>query len=179
MASWWKVWEALRPHLTPEMGSLNEAGEEIFPRMSQCLSNWCVDFRLESRNASVDDKECGEIGVRFIREVLQALPKEETRPNLLGDLGELLFHLQRNTEAEQCCEKLFHDYPDQAIGYVTLADGLLGSSFRGTCDPPRIQRAIGVLEAALARPVKDAEDYDVAKRLFDARELLSKASSSG
>jgi hypothetical protein len=62
---------------------------------------------------------------------------------------------------------------------VTLADGLLGSSFRGTCDPPRIQRAIGVLEAALARPVKDAEDYDVAKRLFDARELLSKASSSG
>jgi SEC-C motif-containing protein len=179
MASWWKVWEALRPRLTPEMGSLNEAGEELFPRMSQCLSNWCVDFRLELRNASVNDKECGEIGVRFIREVLQALPKEETRSNLLGDLGELLFHLQRNTEAEQCCEKLFHDYPDQAIGYVTLADGLLGSSFRGACDPPRIQRAIGVLEAALARPVKDAEDYDVAKRLFDARELLSKASSSG
>jgi len=178
MASWWKVWEALRPRLTPEMGNLNEAGEELFPRMSQCFSNWCVDFRLESRNASVDDKECGEIGVRFIREVLQALPQEETRSNLLGDLGELLFHLQRDTEAEECCEKLFHDYPDQAIGYVTLADGFLGSSIRGACDPQRIHRAISVLEAALARPVMDAEDYDVAKRLIDARELLCKAIGS-
>jgi hypothetical protein len=35
-----------------------------------------------------------------------------------------------------------------------------------------------ILEEALARPVKDARDYDLARRQSDARELLSKAAGS-
>src|SRR6266404_3682444 len=44
LAAWWRVWETLRPCLAPHMTNLNEAGERLFPHMSQCLSNWGVDF---------------------------------------------------------------------------------------------------------------------------------------
>lgn len=42
--AWWKVWEALRPRLTPDMKDLDEAGSRLFPQMSQCLGNWSGDF---------------------------------------------------------------------------------------------------------------------------------------
>ena len=66
--SWWKVWETLRPRLTPEMRDLSTAGGCLFPQMSQCLSNWSVDFRLEAVNASLSDLPSGEIGIRFCRD---------------------------------------------------------------------------------------------------------------
>ena len=49
----------------------------------------------------------------------------------------------------------------------------LRDSFRGAPDPTRIRRAIDLLEQALAKPVTDAEDFDVASRLTGARDLLS------
>ncbi len=178
MAAWWKVWETLRSRLTPEMRNLNDAGERLFPRMSQCLSNWSMDFVQESLNASLDDRDCGQRGIRFIRELLEALPEEDNRLIMSGDLARLFFHLQRDAEAEQHCQNLIHDHPDRAVGYVTLSDGLLRSSLKGASDPLRIQRAIRILEQALAYPVKDADDFDLAARLSDAREALSKATVS-
>jgi hypothetical protein len=43
-------------------------------------------------------------------------------------------------------------------------------------DVEKIQRAVRLLEEALARAVKDASDFDLSARLQDARELLSKRS---
>ena len=45
----------------------------------------------------------------------------------------------------------------------------------GAPDPDPIRRAIDVLERALAKPVRDADDFDVASRLAEARDLLSKS----
>jgi len=86
--------------------------------------------------------------------------------------------LQRDAEGENLCQELIHAHPDQASGYVALADGLLSRRFRGTCELPRIQRAICVLEQAMARPVKDADNFDLAQRLSGARELLAKATAT-
>ena len=115
---------------------------------------------------------CGELGIRFVRELLAALPKEEERLEVPGDLAMLCFNLQRGAEGEDCCQKLIHDHPDRATGYVHLSDGLLRDSFKGAPDPARIRRAIDLLEQALAKPVKDADDFDVASRLAEARKLL-------
>jgi hypothetical protein len=159
--------------LTAEMTNLEEAGEHLFSGMSQCRSNWSQDFRLEAINASLKNPQCGELGIRFIRELLAALPDEEERLENTGDLAMLYFNLQRDAEAEDCCQKLIRDHPDRATGYVHLSDGLLRDSFRGAPDPTRIRRAIDLLEQALAKSVTDAEDFDVASRLTEARDLLS------
>jgi hypothetical protein len=161
------------------MRNLNEAGDHLFPRMSQCLSNWSVDFRLEALNGSLDDASCGEVGVRFVRELLETLPEEEHDLNLSGDLAMLYFALHRDAEAERCCQKLIHNHPDCAVGYIVLSDGLIGSSRNRPAPPVRLQRAIELLEAALAYPVKDADDFDVPARLARARALLLKARHSG
>src|SRR5437016_3830581 len=103
------------------------------------------DFRLEAINASLKNPQCGELGIRFIRGLLAALPEEEERLEITGDLAMLYFNLQRDAEAEDCCQKLIRDHPDRATGYVHLSDGLLRDSFRCAPDPTRIGRAIDLL----------------------------------
>src|SRR5262249_433470 len=156
-----------------EMRDLNHAGERIFDRMSQCLSNWSSDFSMEAFNSSLQDPQCGEIGIRFIRELLETLPAEAEHLNLMGDLASIYFHLNRDDEAEQWCNQLIQNYPNHSIGYVTLCDGLLHLGPRRDRDSARIRRAIRVLEQALAYPVEDAEDFDLASRLAEARQSLA------
>ena len=129
---------------------------------------------MEAMNASIGDPRCGEIGIRFITELLQALPEEKEDLNYVGDLAMIYQHLGRDAEAEQCCRSLIQDHPDRAMGYVTLSDGLLWNSFRDTVEQSKIQKAIKVLEQALAIPVTGASDFDISSRLDDAKKLLSK-----
>ncbi len=178
LEAWWRMWETLRPRLTPEIKNLQEAGDRLFPNMSQCLSNWGTDFRLEALNGSIDDARCGEVGVRFILELLEALPGESEDLHWHGDLAMIYFHLHREAEAEQRCQDLMRDYPDRAIGYISLSQALHHSATRGVPDPARLRRAIQLLEQALAYPVKDADDFDIAGRLADVRGSLSKATTS-
>jgi hypothetical protein len=177
LAAWGKVWEALRPRLRPDLKNLRDAGESVFPGMSQMLSNWSVDVRMEALNGSWNDAHCGEFGIRFIREMQETL-KEDDSPNCSGDLAMLHFNLRRDAEGEKICEQLIHDHPDRAVGYVTLSDTFQHRASREGTAPTQLQRAVGLLEQALARPVRDAKDFDLPARLADARVALSKAMSS-
>jgi hypothetical protein len=172
LAAWWRVWEALRLRLTPEMKDMQDAGEGLFPGMSQCLSNWCVDFRLEAVNGALEDRPCGEVGIRFIQEVLARLPEEDKDLNLSGDLGMLYFAVGRDTEGEQLCQQLIRNHPDCAVGYVIWSDELHRRFRKGLTGLDDLRRGIQLLEQALAYPVNDAENFDVPARLADARELL-------
>ena len=171
LAAWWRAWEALRSRLTAEMKDMHDAGEELFPNMSQLLSNWCVDFRMEAINGALKDRQCGELGIRFIQEVLARLPEEDKDLNLSGDLGMLYFAVGLDAEAEQCCQQLIRTHPDRAVGYVILSDELLRRLRKGLAGQDQLQRGIQLLEQALAYPVKDPENFDVPARLADAREL--------
>jgi hypothetical protein len=173
LGAWWKVWEALRPQITPETRSLAEANDRFFPHMSQRLPNWAGDFCLEAMNGSMEDPRCGEVGIRFIKELVNALPAESEELHFQGDLATLHFQTQQRVVGEECCEKLMRDHPERAIGYVVLAEGLLDRSSKKSPTALAIQRAIAVLEQALALPVTDAEDFDLADRLADARKLLA------
>jgi hypothetical protein len=173
LAAWCKAWEALRPKLTPEMRDIQKAGEDLFPHMSQCLSNWCVDFRLEAINGALKDGQCGEIGIRFLQEVLARLPAADQDLNLSGDLGMLYFAVGRDVEAEQHCQQLIRAHPDRAVGYVILSDELLRRFRKGLVGYDQLRRGIQLLEQALAYPVKDADSFDVPARLADARKLAS------
>ncbi len=171
LEAWWKVWEALRPRLTPEMEDLGQAGGKVFAHMSQHLGNWGVDFRMEALNGTLKDRQCGELGIRFIREVLQILPESDSDLNFSGDLGMLYFAVGRDAEGEQWCQRLIQEHPDRAVGYVTLSAELLRHYRKGEAGQDQLDRAIQLLEQALAYPVKDPRDYDVESRLTDARSM--------
>jgi hypothetical protein len=85
----------------------------------------------------------------------------------------LHFHLHQDAEAERLCQQLIQEYPDRAVGYVTLSDALRRHSPKEGSDPVFLQRAIHLLERALDYPVQDAENFDLPGRLADAREALS------
>jgi hypothetical protein len=68
-------------------------------------------------------------------------------------------------------------YPDRAIGYVSISAYLVQPAYHGEFDAAKLQRAIEVLERALAFPVKDSKDYDLPSRLAEARKFLAQSSS--
>ena len=172
LSVWLKLWEILRRQINPQVRSLKEATDRFYPRMSQNLPNWAGDFCLEALNGSLKAPRCGELGIQFIRELLEALPGESEELNFQGDLATLYFHTHQIAEGEKCCEQLMRDHPDRSIGYVVLSDQLRDSHSEKAPDTSSIQRAITLLEQALARPVTDAEDFDLADRLTQARKLL-------
>jgi len=171
LSAWWRVWEALRPHLSPEWNDLQEVNEGLFRSMSQHLSNWDVDFRMAALNGM--DPRCAEIGIRYLQELCAASPEDEQLLSRQGDQGSLLFNLGRDLEAEQCCRRMIQQHPDCAIGYVTLADGWLRDSRRGAVDLDKVNRAIELLQQAQDHPVADATDFDLANRLQSTRALLA------
>jgi hypothetical protein len=168
LRSWSKVWETIHSRLTPEMRNLSSAGEVLYPRMSQCLSNWSVEFRIECLN----DIASGHLGIRFCRQLLAALPAEDENLNVSGDLAMLCFNAGRDEEGEQCCQQMIAKRPDHPSGYVHLSDELVRHYSRGRTDDGAVRRAIELLERALAYPVADAEQWDLAKRLAEARKIL-------
>jgi hypothetical protein len=62
--------------------------------------------------------------------------------------------------------------PDHPSGYVHLSDELVRRCSRGRADDGAVRRAIELLERALAYPVADAEQWDLSKRLAEARKIL-------
>lgn len=173
LQSWAKVWDYVRPRLTPEMRDLSSAGDALFPMMSQCLLNWSVEFRLECVNASIHDPAVGHLGIRFCRELRAALPDEDEDLNISGDLAMLLFHVGADAEGERTCQEMIARRPDHPSGYIHWSDELVRRFSRGKADPAAVQQAIDLLERALAYPVKEAEHWSLPARLAEARKLLS------
>lgn len=176
LAAWAKFWRALRALLTPELGSLMEAEDQLYPRMSQCLANWVQDFSMAAMNGCGADPRCGEIGLRFLRELVEAFPGNPDNPTLRADAATIRFQMGQGAEAEAECLRLIQEYPDHAVGYATLSDGLLINAHEGTVEAATVRRAIQLLEQAAAIPVKDAARFDLESRLNLARQYESVAS---
>lgn len=171
LSAWWRVWEALRLPLSTEWNDLQQLNDGMFRSMSQHLSNWDVDFQMAALNGS--DPRCAEIGIRYLQELCAASPEDEQLLFRQGNLGMLLFNQDRYPEAEQCCRRMIQEHPDRAAGYVTCAGGWLRDSWRGAVDPEKVNRAIELLQQAQDYPVTDPTEFDLAKRLQDARALLA------
>ena len=161
---WARVWETIRERLRPEMRTINDA-VAVFSGM-QSLYNWMQDYLLKLRNVAVDQRSYAETGVRFCEEVLAQFPDEDELflINFRSDMGELLGLAGEPERGERVFLELIRDYPDKAVGYACLADLLAYGPTPGS-DAIDRQRAQRVLEEALARPVTDAADYDLALRL--------------
>jgi hypothetical protein len=165
---WQKVWDVIRARLTPDMRTCDDAGA-VF-NGTQSITNWVDDFVLELRNAAIKEPLYAARGVTLCEQVLgQFLDEDDAfRRSFRAAMGELLFMAGRPGDGERVLQGLIEEFPDLAIGYAYLADALAGSERRpGTAEGR--ERAIALLEAALARPVRDAEDFSLRERLRDLR----------
>lgn len=175
---WLRVWNTLLLRFTPQMRTLDDA-TPVF-QGTQCLSNWVQDFSTALHNASLRDPRFAEAGIGFMREVLDQFPDENDslRMNFSSDIATLHFRSGHEEEGERLFREIIRDRPHDAQGYVKLADEL--GAFRAAVDnrPVDYDRAIALLEEALARPVTDADDWDLADRLEDLRREKGEAVSS-
>ena len=161
---WWAVWRTIRSRLQPEMQTIRQAAV-VFDG-SQCLNNWLQDFTVELHNAALMERRYAEIGVPLCEEVLAQFPGENDWfvMNFRTDLGEFHFLAGEPVKGEGVMLEVIRDYPDHAAGYAHLAD-LLGYGVPPHREPIDRDRAQDLLKQALARPVIDAADYDLEKRL--------------
>jgi hypothetical protein len=164
---WAEVWEVIRGRLEPHMDTC-ESATPVFDG-TQSLFNWIQDYRTELLNAAVGEPRYALAGVRLCEQALAQFHGESFlfRLNFRADLGVFHFRAGQPEEGERVLRALIRDHPDCAAGYVTLSECL--------CEMPAgpsaldRERAAALLEEALARPVTDADDYDVAARLADLR----------
>jgi len=174
LTAWWKVWEAIRPALDGRDRNLFEAGDRLFPCMSQSLGNWAAEFRMELANAALDDPQSAERGIRFIHELIARFPDSSDAPSQQADLTRLLFALGRDTEAEECGRRLIEARPHDPRGYVALTDEWTHRGSKKPDGAPWLHRAIELLETAMQLPLKEVKTYALDRRLADARQALAK-----
>ena len=167
---WWPAWEALRDRLEPTMRSCDQA--EPLLRGTQAIYNWVQDFAMELNNAALDEPRFAPLGEQLCRDVLEQFTDDADlfELNFRADLGEFLFLDDRAEEGEAVFAALIADHPDQPTGYARLSS-ILGHGVRGlrSGGPTDLPRAIALLEEAIARPVEDAEAWDLQMRLDDLR----------
>ncbi|MFO1432686.1 MAG: SEC-C metal-binding domain-containing protein [Candidatus Competibacteraceae bacterium] len=163
---WWAIWQTICSRLRPEMSTTWQAAA-VFDG-SQCLFNWVQDFAIELHNAALAEPRYAKIGVQLCEDVLAHFSGEDDLflKNFCADLGEFHFLAGAQAEGERVLLALIRDYPDCAAGYVRLAD-LLGYGHAPDRKPIDRERARELLEQALARPVADAANYDLEKRLAE------------
>jgi len=165
---WSTVWQVIHSRLRTGMRTCDDASV-VFDG-SQVLFNWVQDFAIELHNTAVDNATFADTGIQLCEDVLKQFPDETElfRLNFRADLGEFYYLAGRPQHGERILLTLIHDYPDRAAGYARLSDILAYGARRQ--DPPLDpRRAEKLLEEALARPVNDAADCDLAQRLDDLR----------
>jgi hypothetical protein len=167
---WLEAWEAVRLRLPVGICTCRDADAALELAVYPC--DWFVDLATELLNAGYKDPCYAVAGVKFCETILAQFTAE--REHFIrfysGQLGVFHFLAGHGDEGERVLIELVRDNPDHAGGYAYLSD-MLGIARRGEFgdEPIDRPRAIRLLEAALARPVWDAADFDLERRLEDLR----------
>ncbi len=173
---WLELWAVLSARLTTEMTTPEDM--DVLIAGSQFIGNWILDFTEILRNAAAADPKYAERGISLLEELFEKCPDWDANERIFArsELAHLHFRLGHDDVGEKLLVELVDEVPDQSIGYVCLSAEL--SFPRPGEDQPRdLDRAISLLEQALARPVVDPENWDVDLRLEGLREKRSARTS--
>lgn len=162
---WLKLTGNLFEALGDEVTSIEEA-DAVFSGLNT-LGNWLWDAEDAIHNGSLDDPDLAREGIAWCKALVERFPETERSRSLRRQEGELHVSLGEPEHAEAIALALRNDDPDDALGYVALAD-IYDSRRAGRLHDPK--RALEVLEEALARPVRNPEDYDIEGRVAYLRE---------
>lgn len=163
--AWRPLGEWLLPQLTPLMPSVEEA--DVLLQDAEPLESWLQDYSGALYAAALGQVSYAEQGIRFFEPLLEHLAADEgeTLLSLRCELAQLFMLQGDRARAEAMLTAVIEAHPQKSAGYANLATALTQRSD----DAADRERAIALLEQALALPVDDAEDWDLALRLQDLR----------
>ncbi len=168
---WLEVWAALRNRLRPEMRMCDQADQILVG--TQCLYNWLQDLELALTNASPGEPRFARAGIELCEDVLAQFRGEDGvfLGGFRAQLGSFHILAGEPEEGERILREIIQQQPDKALGYVRLACAL---GFGRRPGEPAIDpdRAVGLLRQALARPVRDASDYDIEAMIVEIQETV-------
>jgi hypothetical protein len=174
------LWGALRGALGADVRTTVAIERQLGPHSEGLIFNWASDFSIAAQNAAhhagSEDKGLTAEAAAALGEVVDQFRDESEgwRLPLIQDRGLLLWESGAREEGDRILRELIATRPDEAGAYVTLAHALGHSADRAD-----LERAIGLLEEAAARPVKDAESWDLPAQIEHLRELLEEARAAG
>lgn len=171
MTAWVRAWEALRAKFTPAMKSLEDANDRIFGGRSQTLTAWVPQFTGHALAWIGESPKAASEGMRIFQELFERFPEVAADLTMRAKFGLLHMRCGQREVGIQMLERLIAEAPDRAVGYVELAEELAFEDPDAT-DEDR-QRAIRLMEQAIAYPVKDADEWDLEDRLDDMKIGLS------
>jgi tetratricopeptide (TPR) repeat protein len=168
----YEAWRLLDEHIPDDVTHIDDIADRLDPSRAP-VAPWLqqgIDGWIE---AAGGDPEFADYGAAFVAEILERFPDESRnyRRGLEADHAQLLARARRWDEAEPIFEHLIDERPDSPRGYAEMADALLEKT---SAEP---DRAVDVLQRALARPVDDPKGWKMELRLEDARKELRWARS--
>ena len=163
---WVRVWELLLERLPPEVSSLREA-DEVFAGINH-LRNWMGDVEIQLHNASLHDPGLARRAVELYRQLGERFSEGPEARQLHLQRAEFHYMLGEFQEGEGLLLRLIGEDPEDADAYAYLSSHL--ETERHGDEYQDQERAVQVLERALVRPVRNAEDFDLQSRLEGARE---------
>ena len=166
---WWKVWETLRSRFSPSIRTMT-AAEAVF-RGTQVVFNWCQDFENCLHNVVIENPEFAGLGKQYCTEWLAQFSDEggHTQVNFLRALARFQFHLGETSAGEATLHGIIDRWPEDAWGYVALADAY-SHFWRGDPGPERdFARALGYVEQGLVIATDPEDRTALLERLEELR----------
>lgn len=159
LSLWRRAWEALRSRLDATATTTAAAERAVFSGLTPLL-NWTQDYVDEHVHIAPSDLDAG---VQLIDELLAQFSAETPayRRHLTTSKAVMYEVADRFDDAERTAAAIIEAWPENAIGYVTLADLARKQNRR--------DEAIAILERALSLPVVDARDFDLKPGLEELR----------
>jgi tetratricopeptide (TPR) repeat protein len=143
------LWRLLRSRLSEHMRQTDDVDELL--NLRESFTFWPLEFASSALRVVPRRPELAPPAAQVLDEMVTQFQEErgDWWLSVKGNRARLLAAAGRSEEAEQLLRRLIEEHPDHAVGYAVLA-GLL--SHPGA-DTESRQRALGLLEAAAARPV--------------------------
>ena len=162
---WMAFHEVLLAALPPEIDTIRDA-DDLFPGL-QSIWNWMNDFEQLLHNRSLADRSLAEAGLDMYTRLVERFSACERRHSLMSQRAAFFYMLGDSAAGEALLREVIAEDPDKVNGYATLAFHLSAKfsdpNYRDEA------RAVAVLEEALARPVRDAEGWDLQGRIDELR----------
>jgi len=163
---WIRVWELLLERLPTDVRSIAEA-DAVFPALNP-IKNWMGEFEIELHNVALRDEETARQALDLFQRLEQRFADGPELYRLRLQRSEFHYMLGELAEGEALLCSLIDEDPDDGGAYGYLA-AHLGSEWHGGAYQD-MERAIEVLEGALARPVHNARDFGLESRLESMRD---------
>ncbi len=167
MQRWREGWRELQENLPDEVDTF-EGAQEAYGGKSPSIQNWMWDVLNTGRGLVTQSPDRVALAVDFAEEFLARFGGEsgELRRSIQAELAYFVGRAGDIEAAEEICRRLIGDHPEEAGGYCTLADVYLGA------EPPKLSRALDILNEAVEHPVKDPEGWSLTRRVEQVRRDL-------